>query len=238
MKVDYSVIPELYHFRSCPHSTTVRWGLFHKGVEHRLHDAPLLFRKKLREISGQTWPPVLTHKGQVLTHQQACQRYLEKTFRDKPLAPTTSDEQAEYFIMSHWVDRAVHYVMVAVKYLNPQNHAVSKASILKGRKPTLLDRFLVELAPKVQAEHLFHQDYVASELPEIQRILSDCWRALDDKLRSRDFMVGKALTYVDMQVYANMKTMEGCAELKEVETLSHLRDWKQRIESNYEWPYV
>ena len=236
--VPYSLIPELHYFRSCPHSTTVRWGLHYKDVEHRLEHTSILARKKLRQLSGQTWPPVLIHKGKAYTHQQACTRYLESEFSEKPLTPKASDDYSEYFIVSHWVDRALHYVMVAIKYLNKQNFEVSKASILEDREPTLLNRLLVELAPMVQANHLFHQDYVASELPEIQRILSECWRALDTRLKHHDFIVGNSLTYVDMQVYANMKTMHGCVELEEVETLPQLREWKRRIETNYEWPHT
>jgi glutathione S-transferase len=61
---------------------------------------------------------------------------------------------------------------------------------------------------------------------------------LDGKLTNRDFIAGDSLTYVDLQVYANMKTMKGCVELEEVETLPQLRGWKSRIETNYEWPHT
>jgi glutathione S-transferase len=232
--MDVARIPVLYQFGTCPHSKTVRSVLAYKGVPFVPREVPLLGRRALRRLSQQDWPPVLVHEGRVLVHLREILSYLEAEFPSPAILPVTATLRSECTLLSHWIERGLHYLIVAVKYLNPANRAVALASVRRnyGRG---LSRALVVALPFGQRIRLARFGYRAQHLPAIERTFAECCAALDARLGRQPYLVGDALTWPDIALHAAFWTLRGCVEEQRMLAHPHLAAWWSRIESGCDW---
>ncbi len=234
MLVADAATPLLYQFGTCPHSKTVRSVLAYKRVPYRREEVPLFGRTALRRASQQEWPPVLLHNGHVLVHVRSIVSYLEATFPARPVVPADAQLRAECFLLAHWIEKALHYLIAAVKFLNPANRTVAVASVRRNY-PAGHSHWLASLLPVGQRFRLARFGYRVSQLPAIERAFSDCCVALDTRLEGRRFLVGDTVSCADMGLYAAFWTLQGCAEEAVICSLPNLAAWRERIAQERDW---
>jgi mycoredoxin len=99
---------KLYHTEWCPECEAVREKLAELGVSYEDEIVPDVrpFRKKVYEVSGQYYVPVLVHGETVLTETSDILAYLDN--HDDPGHPSVADWQEPFKPPSSSLDERNH----------------------------------------------------------------------------------------------------------------------------------
>jgi len=222
---------ELHAFGVCPHSMTARWSLMHKGLDFRSFEVPLVGRWRLRRAAGHNWPPVLVDGGRPIHHLAEIVRHLDERVPERELVPKNARLRHEAWLKIHWAERALHYLVVAVKYLDPANLEAALAS--HGRRGP--QAILLRAVPAAQRIRLVQHGYRRDGLAAYQRRLEECFDFLDHELQGSPYLVGDRISAADMLVLGNLRTLEGCAALRCIDDRKSIGRWRDHVESEFAW---
>jgi glutathione S-transferase len=99
---------ELYQFELSQFSEKVRLVLDYKRLAYRKIDVvPGVGQIDIFRLSGQTKLPVLKDGNTVIADSTAIALYLDKTYPDRPIIPTTPQQKANCLLLEQWADSSI-----------------------------------------------------------------------------------------------------------------------------------
>lgn len=99
---------ELHQFELSQFSEKVRLILDYKGLTYRkVEVTPGIGQLELYRLSGQKQAPVLKDGNTVIADSTAIALYLDKTYPDKPILPSSPQQKATCLILEQWADESI-----------------------------------------------------------------------------------------------------------------------------------
>lgn len=219
----------LYHSGISNCAMRVRIALEEKGLAWTSHHFNLLEGEHLTPeyfgINPNGVVPTLVHDGVVIIESQDIIDYIDQTFPDPPLKPTSQDQLA---IMHDWMKRSGEIHVKAVKtyiYDKKIRHSMKKTEAEQEQyralqtNPELLDFH------KKSSENSFSQ----TELDRARQILDDCFSEIDAILSDDAWLAGNQFSLADIAwipLYFTLKELAGYP----FENFANVSSWAQRIE--------
>ena len=99
---------ELYQFELSQYSEKVRFLLDYKGLEYRkIEVTPGVGQVEVFQMSGQRQVPVLKDGETVVADSTEIAMYLDRTYPDRPLVPSSAKERGLTLLMEEWADESI-----------------------------------------------------------------------------------------------------------------------------------
>ncbi|MGH6989354.1 MAG: glutathione S-transferase family protein [Stellaceae bacterium] len=124
---------ELYHHGSSVCAAKVRFALGEKRLEWRGQYVDLLkgeqFAAAFLALNPKAVVPVLVHDGAVIRESTVICEYLDETFRDFPIYPTSPRRRADVRIWTKAVDEELHPACSAITYIVSHRHSILRNGV-------------------------------------------------------------------------------------------------------------
>ena len=193
---------ELYQFELSPFAEKVRLVLDYKGLTYRkIEVVPGMGQLELFRMSGQKQVPVLKDGNTVIADSTAIALYLDKTYPDRPIIPTSPQQKATCLLLEQWADSSIGASgrTILLESLKSSN---LRTSILPVGTPDLL-RNLVGAIPREAIDVLglglgLTPDSVRAAKAEMHRSLESICLLLAQN--SGGYLTGDTPTLADLTV--------------------------------------
>ncbi len=220
----------LHQFLISPFCDKIRRIMHWKGLEYEVEEYPLVARKKIRRIYPTAKLPCLEHDGTYIGDSTDIAYYLEETFPEKPLLPSTPRERGLVHVLEDWADESLYFYEMYLRFGLPHNAKRNLPRMLHADRP-LVRRILPHLIPR-GIRGIFRTQGVGRK--SLEHVLRDVRRqllALKDCLGSGEFLVGDQLSLADIAVYCMVCAMWDSAEGSDIiRELPTLGAWMKRVE--------
>ncbi len=124
---------ELYHHGSSVCAAKVRLALAEKRLDWTGHYVDLLkgeqFAPRFLALNPKAVVPVLVHDGAIIRELTVICEYLEETFPDGPIYPTSPRDRAAVRIWTKAVDEELHPACSAITYIVSHRHAILRNGV-------------------------------------------------------------------------------------------------------------
>ena len=228
---------ELYHHGSSVCAAKVRFALGEKKLAWQGHYIDILkgdqFAPEYQKLNPKAVVPTLVHDGNVIVESTVINEYLDETFPDKPLRPSSPVERAEMRVWTKAVDENLHPACGEITFASCHRHIVRRLpedefqAFLNSTPTDLGDPPLDE-----RKKEIVMQGLDAPGLDATFRIYDGYLGKMEKALATRYWLTGETFSLADiaMTPYVNRLDMLGMAPMWERKR-PHVTDWFNRIKA-------
>ncbi len=223
----------LYQFATSPFAEKVRRALNYKGLAFSVHEVEraAVPGGKYAEISPAGKFPALVHDGQAIQDSTDILEHLDLAFPERPVLPTTPRERALAHVVEDWADESLYFYEMTMRLTWPHNLDAALDEFAQGMPGVPRDRLKAGILEGVGA---LTRAQGLGRKPRDQ-VIADAerhFRALDDLLEDRDWLVGDRLSSADLAAIAQVNALLYAEECRAaLDSTRNVRSWLARVDA-------
>lgn len=223
----------LYQFSTSPFTEKVRRALNYKQLSFDVHEVA---RAKVglgdyTHVSATGKFPAIDHDGTTIQDSTDIIEYLDRAFPDRPLIPENPRDRGVAHAIEDWADESLYFYEMTMRLAWEHNLGASfdefAASFPGVPREALMVRIIEGINALTKAQGIGRKSYEAV-VADAQRH----FRALDDLLYGRDWLVGDRISYADLAVIGQVNALLYAREAREaLENTQYISAWIARVDS-------
>jgi glutathione S-transferase len=224
---------KLYQLATSPFTEKVRRALNYKQLLFEVHevDRAAAGAGKYAHVSASGKFPVLEHDGAVVQDSTDILEYLDRAFPDRPLRPEDPRERALVHMIEDWADESLYFYEMTMRLAWPHNLEAALDEFAQSMpgvpREVVKDRILEGVGALTKAQGLGRKSR--------EQVVADVerhFRAIDDLLAGREWLVGSGLSSADLAVASQVHALLYAEEAREaLDRTHHVRPWMARIDT-------
>lgn len=205
---------ELYQFDFSPYCIKIRALLNAKDLEYRTVEIlPFVTQYRVKRVSGQSQVPVLCDAGEVVSDSTAIALYLEATYPDPPMIPSSGPERVQVLLWEDWADEVLSLLIRPLALEAVAHDRSAGADQIPPYGNLALDLLVPRLSPVISRMLLRRYGLAGvarRAAPKLDRALS----LVADAVGDRQHLVGDALTLADIAVATAAKPLDTLRDIR------------------------
>ena len=222
----------LHQYNQSPFNQKIQRMLNYKGVPFEEVYWRIADRSKVLKVSPSGKLPALEHDGKVIVDSTDMAYYIEKTFPEHPLVPSSPKQRGLVHAIEDWADESLYFYEMTLRFTTPGNSERNVPKLIANESPAL--RWVLKrVIPRLLRKSTSNQGIGRKS---IEQLTSDTRRhieAVANMLGQDDWLIANRLTLADLAVYAMFQCFRDAdfvaAMLAEYTTVTA---WMTRIEAN------
>lgn len=222
----------LFQLSYSPYSLKVARYFDFKGIPYRpVNILPLIHRRFLRELSGQSKVPVVKYKGRIMHDSTSIIKYFEDVFPDNTLTFKDNDElNKEIMLLEDWADEALFPSIRALALIYLYEHPeIVNDTVDYNIGIEAVDKNLEKVAPLIAKRMMDSYDVSVSQKDSLKKKVRSNLDLLSSKLEGKEYLLGDRLTLADLAIASHLSTAQSIPYIYEDDLYSHIFEWQKKI---------
>jgi glutathione S-transferase len=221
----------LYDASDSPFCLKARICLQVKGVPFRRVTVTLGRLRELRRLSPPGRVPVLVHAPEVIAGSSRIARHLDARYPEPALIPDDPAARAYAALLEEWADEALHSIVCAFKWLNPENRPAALANTVTEMTGAALRPVLGRLLARRMRRRHGARGHSAATLGDLRDRMRGNLAVLAELLVGKRCLLGRAATLADVAVFSQLVWMRRYAEGRLLDESPGVVDWLEQLAS-------
>jgi glutathione S-transferase len=221
--------PLLYEPTDSPFGLKVRMCLQLKGIAFRRVTVTVGRRRELGRLGPRGRVPLLVYGTEVVGDSSLIARFIDDRHPDPRLFPQDAAARAYCLLVEQWADAALHPLVGACKWLNPENRDAALANtadeVAGGWLRPLVGWYLVRAARR-RCRALGRRQ---EDVPLLRARLREHLAVLASLLDGRPYLLGRSVTLADLSAFAQLAWMQRYAEARLLDDVPAVVTWLDRV---------
>lgn len=204
----------------------------YKGIPYRPVDIlPVIHRKFLKDLSGQSKVPVVKYKGRIMHDSTSIIKYFEDMFPEPTLTFKDNEElNKEIMLLEDWADEALFPPIRALSLIYMYEHPeIVNDTPDYNTGIEVLDKNLEKVAPLIAKKMMDSYDISVSQKDSLKKKVRANLDLLSSKLEGKQYLIGDRLTLADLAVASHLSTAQAIPYIYEDDLYSHIFEWQRKI---------
>ncbi len=222
---------KLYQFEESPFCEKIRRVMQAKGLSFEVEEIALSQSLvRLKKINAMGKLPCLEHGDRLMGDSTEIAHYLEATFPDPALIPSTPRERALCHMLEDWADESLYFYHVRMRFTFPHN-ARRHLPLLVRHDTAMAGRLASLVLPNTFKAQL-HQQGVGRKpdalvVLDVRRHVEALAGWLDG-----DWLIGDRLTLADLAVFVQISGIRRTEEGERmIDERPRLAAWLDRVDA-------
>lgn len=202
----------LYQFEISPFCDKIRRVLNLKHVPYRTHEVGLLEAQLgYRKVNPAAKVPAIDDGGRIVCDSTDIVYYLEERYPDPPLVPREPRERALAHVLEDWADESLYFVEMRLRFGIAHNRSRTLEKLV-AQESAVVKAIAPYLAPLAIGSRTKAQGIGRKSDAQVMIELARHLDAIVGLLAGREYLVGGALTFADIAVFAQLFAIRDSAE--------------------------
>lgn len=223
----------LYQLATSPFVEKVRRALNYKGLAFTVHEVERAAVRdgKYAEVSPTGKFPALVHDSHAVWDSTDILEYLDQAFPEQPVLPIDPRERALAHVVEDWADESLYFYEMTMRLTWPHNLDAALDDFAKSMPGIPRDQLKTSILEGVGA--LTRAQGLGRKPRE--QVIADAerhFRALDDLLEDRDWLVADRLSSADLAVIAQVNALLYAEECRAaLNSTRNVKSWLARVDA-------
>jgi glutathione S-transferase len=193
----------LYQFPCSHFCAKVRWALAYKAIRYRgVNLLPGFHVRTVRTRASRTTVPVIEHEGVAVQDSAAIITYLDRTFPERPLTPTTAAAAAEALEWERYLDAELGVTLRLWFYHHTLPDRRRTLSFILEGAPWYGRPLFTVMFPKLRRTMRRYLRIDAANAAAAEQGMRVVFDRLDGQIATREFLAGDTFSRADLTAAA------------------------------------
>jgi glutathione S-transferase len=193
----------LYQFPCSHFCAKVRWALAYKAIRYRaVNLLPGFHIRTVRTRAARTTVPVIEHDGIAVQDSAAIVTYLDRTFPERPLTPTTAAAASEALEWERYLDAELGVTLRLWFYHHTLPDRRRTLSFILEGAPWYGRPLFTVMFPKLRRTMRRYLRIDAANAAAAERAMGVVFDRLDAQIATREFLAGDSFSRADLTAAA------------------------------------